>query len=164
MDDLIPFLIILLISVVGAIGSRKKKRNAGENIAEPQHKAFEEDIFNWLDKLKINEEEESFPFITPEQDNKPMVAEEKAVIHEPVKHAAPIPGIYDKYSGFITNQEREDIMAKEGVSAINKNNISDGDLTKQNINSDIENQKRNKIELDMRKAVIYSEIYNRKYI
>ncbi len=164
MDDLIPFLIVLLISVVGAIGSRKKKRNAGENITEPQHKAFEEDIFNWLDKLKINEEEEPFPFKSSAQEAKPVVPEEIKIVAEPVKKASPIPGIYDKYSGFITPQEREDIMAKEGVSAINKNNISDGDLTKQNINSDTENKKRIKIELDMKKAVIYSEIYNRKYI
>ncbi len=164
MEDLIPFLIVILVSVVGAIGSRKKKRNAGENIAEPHHKAFEEDIFNWLDKLKINEEEEPFPYMSPEQEIEPVVAEEKAVVPEPAKQAATIPSIFDKYNGFITTQEREDIMAKEGVSAINKNKISEGDLTKQNLNSEIEIKKRVKIELDMKKAVIYSEIYNKKYI
>ncbi len=163
MDDLIPFLIVLIISVVGAIGSRKKKRSAGENIAEPQHRAFEEDIFNWLDKLKINEEDEPTPFI-PEQEIKPLIVEEKATIPEPSKKIAPIPGIFDKFSGFISPQEREEIMAKEGGSVISKNKISEGDLTKQNINSDMENKKRIKIELDMKKAVIYSEIYNRKFI
>ncbi len=161
MEDIIPFLIIIVISIVGAIGSRRKKRNAGENIAEPNRRVIEDDIFDWLDKLKITDEEHSV-LGEPEIEESQLKQREEPNKREPAVEVVTVPGIFEKYSGFISPKEREEIMSKEGIPTVKLDPFAEGDLTKQNINSQVE-RKREKIEIDLRKAVIYSEIYNRKY-
>jgi len=163
MKDYIPLLIVILISIIGAMG-RKKKRQDMENISvprQPEHR--DDDIFGWLEKLNIdmndsNESQEK-PFMEIEK----SVVNHASIVDEPVKKEL-IPNIFSKYSGFISPEEREDLISKEGISVVKKIGIADGDLTKQTTSESGLLNKRPKFEIDFKKAVIYNEILNRKYI
>ena len=51
MDDLIPLLIVILISIVGAVSNnKKKKRMESGNIAESKLSNRDEDLLDWLDR------------------------------------------------------------------------------------------------------------------
>ncbi len=166
MDDLIPLLIVILISIVGAVSnSKKKKREESENIAGSKSSGRDDDLLDWLDRLDINKDEQSNSFEEPIPETKTVIVEDikpaTVNVSRPQKPANV--NIFDKFSGFITANERKDLMEKEGVPTIVKNHISEGDLTKQLSKETNTEAKQSKIELDMRKAVIFSEILKRKY-
>jgi hypothetical protein len=159
MDDLIPFLIVMLISIVGAIGSRKKKR---DNAAKPSSLHFgrdDEEMPEWF--KKFIPEEAIFP-------------EEEALVDEPkpqpVFTASPpkpepqptVAGKYDQFSGFISADERNRLMKMEGERAIKSNaKPAEQEETAQPFrNKPVVFDRKG---FDLRKAVIYNEILNRKY-
>jgi hypothetical protein len=167
MDDLIPLLIVILISIVGAVSNNKKrKRKEYENIVGSNQSSQNDNLLDWLNKLNIDSEGQQKPY----EETMPEV---ETVVE---KEADPIPvnasitpqrpaniNIFDKYNGFISSNERKDLMEKEGVPTVVKNHISEGDLTKQVTSETRVGSKQSMFELDMRKAVIYNEILNRKY-
>lgn len=159
MDDLIPFLIVMLISIVGAIGSRKKKR---DNTVKPSSHHFgrdDEEMPEWF--KKFIPEDAIFP-------------EEEAIFDEPepqpVFSASPaqpepqpkIAGKFDQFSGFISADERDRLMKMEGERAIRSNakpaeqEEAAQPVRKKQVVFDRKG-------FDLRKAVIYNEILNRKY-
>jgi hypothetical protein len=165
MEDYIPLIIVILISIIGAV-NRNKKRKEHENISTPHQPIHRDDDFlGWLEKLNIVEddspvsEEKSFMGM----DQSEVVPAKVVIVEAPAKNEA-IPNIFSKYSGFISPEERIDLMSKEGISAVSKKGISDGDLTKQTLKESDEFEEKSKFEIDLRKAVIYNEILNRKYI
>jgi hypothetical protein len=163
MEDIIPLIIVILISIAGAV-SRKKKRQDHENISAPHQAHHNDDFLGWLEKLNIVEDDspvsEEKSFI---EMDKREVAPAKAVVVEPVKKEA-IPNIYSKYSGFISPEERENLMSKEGISTVKKRGIAEGDLTKQSFTDSELIEAKPRFEIDLRKAIIYNEIINRKYV
>lgn len=166
MDDLIPLLIVILISIVGAVSnSKKKKREESENIVGSKSSGRDDDLLDWLDRLDINKEGQSDSFEEPISEKKTAIVEDAKPstvnVSRPQKPANV--NIFDKFSGFITANERKDLMEKEGVPTIVKNHIEEGDLTKQLSKETNTEAKQSNIELDMRKAVIFSEILKRKY-
>jgi hypothetical protein len=165
MEDYIPLIIVILISIIGAL-NRNKKRKEHENISAPHQPIQRDDDFlGWLEKLHIVDddspasEDKSFMGI----DHSEVVPAKVVVAEEPAKNEA-IPNIFSKYSGFISPEERIDLMSKEGISTVSKKGISDGDLTNQTLKESEEFEGKPKFEIDLRKAVIYNEILNRKYI
>lgn len=165
MEDYIPLIIVILISIIGAV-SRKKKRQDLENIStSDQSMHRDNDFLGWLEKLNIVDDgalvSDEKPFIEVDK-NEPVQAK-VVTVEEPVKKEV-IPNIFSKYSGFISPEERENLMSKEGIYTVNKRVISEGDLTKQTTKDSDEIDKMAKFEIDLRKAVIYNEILNRKYV
>jgi hypothetical protein len=165
MEDLIPLIIVIAISIFGAI-TRKKKRPDHENISSPHQPMHRDDDFpGWLEKLNIVEDDSPVAEekLLKGMDRSEVVSEKAVVAEEPAKNVDK-PNIFSKYSGFISPEERNDLMSKEGVSTVVKNGISDGDLTKQTLKESEGIQANPQFEIDLRKAVIYNEILNRKYI
>jgi hypothetical protein len=165
MEDIIPLIIVIAISIIGAL-SRKKKRQEHENISKPEQRIRrDDDFFGWLEKLNIVEDEEPVPDGNPfmRMDKGEELPAKSAVVKETIVKQE-IPNIFSKYSGFISPEERENLMSKEGIPTVVKKTVIDGDLTKQKSEESIEIEKMPKFEIDLRKAVIYNEILNRKYI
>jgi Ribonuclease G/E len=164
MEDLIPLLIVIAISIIGAV-TRKKKRPEGQNIAAPgQSNRRDNEIYNWLEKLGIDEEEvRPFSFDKPFTAAAPKVVvnETPSLTREPVKE--PVPNKFAQYAGFISPEEREQIMAKEGVSVVKSKKDESESIQKTSDTqaNDLEDQK---FDFDLRRAVVFSEILNRKYV
>ena len=164
MEDIIPLIIVIAISIIGAIG-RKKKRKEHEIISKPEQKIRQDDDFlGWLEKLNIVEDNEPVPDENPfmRMDKGEEIPSKSAVVKETIVKDE-IPNIFSKYSGFISSEERENLMSKEGISTVVKKGAIEGDLTKQNVEKSQSTEKMPKFEVDLRNAVIYNEILNRKY-
>jgi hypothetical protein len=163
MEDLIPLIIVIAISIFAAI--RKKKRQEERNISNTEHQTRRDDeIFNWLEKLGIEENEVS-PFHPEksivENHQKVNIQETPAEVKAPVREI--IPNKYSQFGGFITPEEREQLMWKEGISSL-KPKKEANDLT-QKVNEDaLKESEKQKIVFDLRQAVVFSEILNRKYV
>ncbi len=161
MEDLIPLIIVIAISIIGAVG-RKKKRQEGRNISRPQYQTRRDDeIFSWLEKVGIEKEDIS-PFLDEEPYGSTVVVEDHK--EPPVNHTetreGTTPNKYAQFGGVITPEEREQMMAREGVSAIKRKNVLSDQP--QQVRETEEPYTRN-TDIDLRQAVIYSEILNRKY-
>ena len=158
MDDIIPFLIVIAISIIGAAARGKKKRDASGNIIAPSNsKRNNDEIFSWLEKF-AGEEEQVIPNKEPLEQTIPVNFEkpiENKKIIEPYKKQS------SQYTGFISPKETQELIEKEG------NRIITG--TAQKINQTEKTQIKikninNKNVFNLKKAVIYTEILNRKYI
>ncbi|HNW51278.1 MAG TPA: hypothetical protein PKH79_09360 [Prolixibacteraceae bacterium] len=169
MDDLIPLIIVILISIAGAL-TRKKKPVPGNRTRVPDQKVHSgDDLFSWLEKLSVDDKEEE---VLPKQVAVPVsknpVPNPKVTLPSDQVGSNPaneiVPNVYSKYSGFISPEEREALMSKEGISTVPKKKTTEGMLIQLNTFEDEEVADRPKFEIDMRKAVVYSEILNRKYI
>lgn len=165
MEDLIPLIIVIAISIIAAIG-RKKKRLDGQNSASPMDQnRRDDDILHWLEKFGVVEDEE----VTPIPEEKPFSASDRiAVVKEtPVEMKTPEKEVmtnrFSQYAGFISPEEREQIMAREGVSSV-MHKKDEPKLTHLEVDDSDQEFKKTKIEFDLKQAVIFSEILNRKYV
>lgn len=140
MDDLIVIILTLIFVVVGIFGQMKKKKAAGqaENQPEPQAESEPEEPGNFWDFLDAEPE---YMEQAPVAETREQEARVQPVDKEPVAKKKPIPEIF---------AENKD------------SSIYSSDLT-----SDEEAEKTKKFSskdrFPLRKAVIYSEILNRKY-
>lgn len=163
MDDIIPFLIVILITVIGSISQIKKKRALQQNSTQAPQAKRNDDIFGWLEKLNEPELDRPSPFmqnfINPQNE---MPVEETELIEE----AEPVIEIadnkYNQYNGFISPEEKKQLMEMEGSSALQKSEKEEKHrpVTLKKVHP--WNQKLNE-EFDLRKAIVYSEILKRKY-
>lgn len=165
MEDIIPLIIVIAISIIGALGRKKKRRDNGIISTPEQRIRHDDDFLGWLEKLNIVEDETPVPAENPfvEMAKGDVLPAKSVVVKEPVVKEA-TPNIFSKFSGFISPEERENLMSKEGISTVKKGGVVDGDLTKQTAEESQAIEKMPKFEIDFRKAVIYNEIINRKYI
>jgi hypothetical protein len=165
MEDLIPLLIIILISIVGAV-SRKKRRNVSESesYSPPVQSREKDDIFSWLEQ--VTDEEPDFehavsePFFLDKGEAKKVKV---PVVVEPVNNK------YSSFTGFVSD---ENPFSKEGERSVDiktyakkgmqRNAIKDVSLHQTAKIATISKSKP-KHEFDLKKAVIYSELLNRKY-
>lgn len=154
MDDIIPILIIMALSLVGAIFNKKKKPNRPiPGIGSPDS---DDDFMGWLNRLSQEDE------VAAEE---PILIQNRAPIVQPeavVKQAPVAPGRFDNYSGFIKPEETQRMMQMEGKSSI---------MDRKQIRPEkhIEHEENNShepvqsLEFDLKKAVVYDTILNRKY-
>jgi hypothetical protein len=157
MEDLIPLIIVIAISIIGAL-TRKKKRPDDENISRPeQHLLRDQEIFKWFEKFEDEE-------ILPVQHESPLhSAVNVASAEKKVAEKETVPSRFSQYGGFISPEERDEIMAKEGIS-VTKSKKSKEDEPQhdhETTENGIENPKN---DFDLRRAVVFSEILNRKYV
>ncbi|MDA3928415.1 MAG: hypothetical protein PF541_05610 [Prolixibacteraceae bacterium] len=160
MDDLIPFLIVIAISIVGAASRKKKKRSLSKNISAPQQATRKDDFLSWMEKLSGEDESED-----PYEQSAAMAAEV-----EPVKEAVdtkkyePISSrtdLYKKHQGVIGPEEKAKSVKKE-TSHFVKSKVESEENIQTIKESEIGN-KESVIDFDLRKAIVFTEILNRKY-
>jgi hypothetical protein len=158
MEDIIPLLIVIAISIIGAFRN-KNKRKKPENSA-PQKEQQSNDMFDWLEKIVDDDEpkEEDIPYATEtaaaDNTNEPTkpqeIVEEKR--HKPSNK-------YERFSGFITHEEKE--QSKEDKRDLVAKNREKNRATLRRPKP----EKKHTVHRDFnpKKAIIYSEIINRKY-
>jgi hypothetical protein len=157
MEDLIPLMIIIAISIIGAV-TRKKKRINEEVISSPeQHNGRDSEIFKWLEKLGIDDEFSNNDPIEPQNST---IKEPPAPIKAPEKEN--INNRFSQYGGFITPEEREQLMSKEGIS-VKKQRKTSNEIATENSNTEDAITENERFIFDLKQAVIFSEILNRKY-
>ncbi len=158
MEDLIPFLIIMLISVVGAIGNRKKRREQTNFPPTPREPLHDEELPEWFKKFIPAGEEE---FLS-QQGSHESRHEEKPVVMEQAPVTPVRSSLFDRFSGVISPEEREKLMKKEGERAITpKLQVAKNQDKHQNT----VDQSRSplKSNFNLKEAVIYTEILKPKY-
>jgi hypothetical protein len=160
MKDLYPLLIILALSVLGSIISRKKRatENSG-SIFSPDNEE-QDDMPEWF--KRFIPEEEVFEKVQPATTLAEQLAETRTKVEdkkpEPVANSK-----YQQFSGFISPDERQKMMSLEGGRAITGKSKWKTD-NEQVEPSPIEVIAKNKkTPFDLRQAVIHSAILNRKY-
>jgi hypothetical protein len=133
----------ILIAVVAAITSIvQKKKKTDTNGSGPQgtpKRTWEEVLTDTYDIPDTK------PVPSPQPVTKPA--------HRTVEQ------IHKTESTFITSKSHTERIVNEGVTA----SFEDFDIKSGEIGSSTENISRSKIDFDLRKAVIYSEVLNRKY-
>jgi len=157
MEDLIPLIIVIAISIIGAL-TRKKKRQDQENISSPgQRLQRDEEIFKWFEKF---EDEIISPVQSVISKNSP-IKETPSEIKVTEKEVTP--NRFSQYGGFISPEEREQIMDKEGISVVKAKKEKES-ISNKNIELPDEAVENQRIDFDLRRAVVFSEILNRKYV
>jgi hypothetical protein len=158
MDDLIPFLIIVAISIIGAATRKKRKPTEAQGTVYRKPRVQEDDFLHWINTIADEDEE-------PATEIKPRTVSRESFV-ENTQPAAVVPvnnNQFASYSGFISPNETETMMKTEGERAIKSTQFDENDLTKQGSVYIDEKSAKSKVEFDLRNAVIYSEILHRKY-
>lgn len=156
MDDIIPFLIVIAISIVSAVARKKKKRFSEQNITSAPISKSNDDFLSWMEKLAGVEDESPIPYQRPLVDQSVVTEVKKPEVKtQPMQSETK-----NQHAGYITMEEKQRLMAKEAPHAFEFKK-------EQSVNDPIKNAeigtKRPKVDFELRKAVIYSEILNRKY-
>lgn len=159
MEDIIPFLIVMAISIIGAATRKKKKRSFGENISAPREEVREDnDFMSWMERVAGVDEEPADPYQAPIPIVEPVAVD--PVVEEP--KPARDDDKYKQYSGFITPEEKQNLMKEEGQRVISKKE-QEVHRKKDPIKEFEIGREKRKIDFDLKRAVIYSELLNRKY-
>lgn len=167
MEDLIPLVIIILISIVGAIG-KKKKQNQQRQMLDDEPVRNKEDIFNWLEQLTDEDKEVMQPVYEPVKAEAKVVNVEPKVKEEFAHHESK----FSNYTGFISSNTKENVMSKES----SRNVIERHEFLKNEKKTGIQDAiaesalKAKQVKkhdllhhFNLKQAVLYSEILNRKY-
>lgn len=152
MDDLIPFLIVIAISIVGSAMRKKRKRDAaGNSTPSPQNKKSD-DIFSWMEKF-TNPEESVNPYQqNVEEENMPSSEKPQQItIREHLTQKA----AKESAKSLVNELKESSYKQKSENSSSASNFTSPVKLQAKRV--------KNKQQFNLKKAVIYSEILNRKY-
>lgn len=178
MEDLIPFLIVIAISIIGAATRKKRKPqvNGGFLEEEIEREAPQDDLLGWMERLM---DDQKLPFTGKQSELVPEeYLEESYNEPTPVVAEAPVKSLYHEYSGFISPEEKEQMMKKEAPRVFERSKSAHStheymkpeskdfadDLTKQSIkDAEIGKPKVNS-DFDLKQAIIVSTILERKYI
>jgi len=101
MEDLIPLIIVIAISIIGALTRKKKPQDEGSISRPEQHLLRDQEIFKWFDKF--DDEEISLVQSEKPKANVVNVAPAENRVHE--KEITP--SRFSQYGGFISPEERE---------------------------------------------------------
>ena len=154
MDDLIPFLIVVLISIIGAASRRKKKRPISDSIVEKEPARRNDDFLGWMERLVDDE-----PLRQPNVEDEIVEAEE-VIPEATVAKNVSAPGLYDKYAGFISPAEHDKLVNSEGQSLLK---TTEEEVAEKTIKDDEVGKEPESDDFDLRRAVIFSTILERKY-
>lgn len=170
MEDLIPIIVILVISLVG-IATRKKKKNIlNQDIAEKPIQHTNDDVFSWFEKLAETDNETHQH--VPEPVFKPVpqpisqevkVEKRKSMVEdrsEDVNNTA-----YKKYTGFVVPHEKHTFNKESHQPLDHKPYKSLGNESIEILKLSNRPIKKHALMQDfsLQKAVVYAEILNRKY-
>jgi hypothetical protein len=163
MDDIIPFLIVVAIAIIGAV-SRKKKSPANDpSEARRPFRTSNDNLLRWMEEEFMDEKPESSNRPSPFTEVKEEAKAEKVQPEVVVSSPAPAPANkFSLYNGFISPEETESIKQNEGQSVTKASAILDeNDLTHKGKKQ--QGTPSSMLDFDLRRAVIFSEILNRKY-
>lgn len=164
MEDLIPLIIVIAISIIGALGKKKKPPVVNHQANTSSERVRDEDIFNWLEKFDVDTHTAPMASV-PKSEVEPEIFtyENSHIEEEPIDHVEPekTVGKYSGFDGFISPEEREAIMSREGGSFYKKAAQEKTKPVVSPLQETVEEEQES--EFDIRQAVIYSEILNRKY-
>ena len=164
MEDLIPLIIVIAISIIGALGKKKKPPVVNRQVNTSSERVRDEDIFNWLEKFDVNTHTSQTAPV-PQRDVEPEIFtyENNHVEDKPIDYVEPekAVGKFSGFDGFISPEEREAVMDREGGSFYKKAEKDDAKPAVSPLQETVEEEQE--FEFDIRQAVIYSEILNRKY-
>ncbi len=135
MEDLIVIIIMIAISVVGAVTRSKKKRGAAVSAKSPQPQSKSPDFWETL----FEEDQPAEPVFAPEN-----IVNEQEPVKAPVEETTPEPVLFEEGS-----PQRMD-------------NIKEGEIKTGEIGS-LENTSKILEGFSLKKAVVFSEIINQKY-
>lgn len=153
MDDIIPFLIIMALSLFGAIFNKKKKPN--RPIPGLGSNQSDDDFMGWINRLSQEDEEPA---------EQPIAAPvRKTFVQPPVVEPTPVAqSRFDNYSGFIKPEDTERMKQMEGTSSImDRKRVKSEKLIEAEEKKNLESEKI--LEFDLKRAVVYDTILNRKY-
>ncbi len=137
MDDLIVIILTLIIAVVGVLGQLKKRKAATQNNQQQNNTGG---FWNLLEnEMKITEQ--------PQEQYYEEEAEEEAEI-------------LAETESLETKKEYQFAPEDEGMSIYKIDSV---DEILENEQSEPEKVKKSSVQFSLRKAVIFSEILNRKY-
>lgn len=160
MEDLILFLIVMAISLIGAISRKKKKRPFGDKIVNHPTTEKNDDVFSWLEKISGIDEETRDPYQSQEDVARPVA---EVVEKEVVKPDYPFQK-YEKYAGGMSTTEHNDFKNREVHQSMREpENKTKDEISKNPISDSEIGKKRKKTGFSLEKALVYSEILNRKY-
>lgn len=164
MEDLIPLIIVIAISIIGALGKKKKPPVVNRQVNTSSERVRDEDILNWLEKFDVDTHTpQTAP--APQRDVEPEIFtyENSHIEEEPIDYVEPekTVGKYSGFDGFISPEEREAIMNREGGSVYKKTEKDKAKPMVSPLQETVEEEQES--EFNIRQAVIYSEILNRKY-
>lgn len=176
MEDLIPFLIVITISIIGSAMRKKQKPQVpGAYVEEePLHEVPQSDLLGWMERML---DDQKLPYTEKQVPETPYDSMETTLAsHEPVVAQTPVKNLYQEYSGFISPEEKDEMMKKEAPRVFEKKMESKAnsakilqtdfadDLTKQSIKDGEIGRAQAKIVFNLRQAVVFSSILERKYI
>jgi len=179
MENLIPFLIVIAISIIGAVIRKKRStpffESTSETGTEPEPPQ-QDDFLSWMERF-VDEKPE--PILNEKVDlsyNEPVSNEMGTTYNheDPGSRSEQ----YNNYTGFISPEEKEQMMEKEAprmfvkekYQPITKEATKSGakevtdDLTTQSIKDGEIGRERVDIDFNLKKAIIFSTILSRKYI
>lgn len=162
MEDIIPLIIVAIISIIGAAANKKKTSKTGEKLPRNVSSFLQ----NLLDEVP---NKENIYFDEKSPDNEEF---EEDIKQSNVEMATTEPKVstansFNAYSGFLSPEETRNMKEKEGTSVVamhsKKQNEKVEAVSKNPILEENKEPKERKIVFDLKKAVIYNEILNRKY-
>lgn len=156
MDNLIPFLILVAISIIGVATRKKKKRPFPGSIVEEEPGKRSDDFLGWMERF-VDDEPAPKPYIEEEAPIKEVVVEEVA----PESVAVEANKAYSHYNGFISPEEHEKLVNKESPHKKIKEDKSEH--AKESIKDGEIGREPDSIDFDLKQAVIFSTILERKY-
>lgn len=164
MEDLIPLIILIVISVIGMIG-KKKQQNAAKQQAPMEMEHENDDLFSWFDELRDNTvEDQAFPQVETVSnfEEAPKETEpEKQDNYQSKTVKDKIRDQYAAFSGTISHDEHQEIKQDKQRGIVEQREYEKEMKKRQKKTAEIIEHKP---AFNLKQAVIYSEILNRKYI
>jgi hypothetical protein len=141
MDDLIVIILTLIFAAAGIFGQMKKKQaqNQADGQPESQPENFNDETDNFWD------------FLEPESNNNYM---EQEPVTEPAKQKQPVQTVAEEP---IQKKTKYQFKAENEGTSIYENDLTSDTKTVKKVS------KKRADQFSLKKAVIYSEILNRKY-
>ena len=111
MEDLIPLIIVIAISIIGALGKKKKPPVVNRQVNTSSERVRDEDIFNWLEKFDVDTHTpQTAP--APQRDVEPEIFtyENSHIEEEPIDYVEPektVGNIQDSTGSLAPRREKQ---------------------------------------------------------
>ncbi len=163
MEDFIPLIILIAISIIGMLGKKKQRKHAErQSPVESVHE--EDDLFSWFDKLNDDSPDNQSQMQVETAGTLENIPEQKEQESQGNYNSKSVKdkinSQYAAFSGAISQDEHEDIVDKKQRSIIEKHEY---EREKKKRRQKLVSPLISKPKFNLKQAVIYSEIINRKY-
>lgn len=162
MEDIIPIIIVAIISIIGA-ASKKKRQNAQGNMPNERpsflQNLFDDDTPDIKNVYYNNNDADETIDAVPETE--PIAPSTKAT-DTVAKNQDLLNDKFNSYKGFLSPEETTKMKEQEGSSFMHKQAVDQKNSPSSILKEETQSRKK-QIPFNLKKAVIYNEILNRKY-